>query len=49
MENLCETCVHWKPRNTMNCQIQQSLHINDILKEIKTIVIECKKYDGKKQ
>lgn len=47
MENLCENCILFKPRNTKNCEIQQSLHILDVMKEISTIVIKCKKYIAK--
>jgi len=43
-KNLCETCIYFKPRNTKNCEIQQSLHVNDIVKQITSIIIKCKKY-----
>jgi len=44
IENLCQTCKFFKPRNVKNCQIQQTLYVNDIIKEICTTVITCKKY-----
>jgi len=46
MENLCESCVHWKPRDTKNCTIQQLVHTIDMTKEISTIIVKCKKYSG---
>jgi len=49
MENLCETCVHWKKRNTNNCRIQQVLHTNDITNETLSIIIKCKHYGKKVQ
>jgi hypothetical protein len=49
MENLCETCIFFKPRNVSNCQIQQILHTNDITNQTISIIVKCKKYkDGKK-
>ena len=44
MENLCETCKLFKPRNTVNCQIQQQLHSKDIINETISIIIKCEKY-----
>ena len=44
MENLCESCIFFKPRNTVNCQIQQSIHLIDVLKEITTYIVKCRKY-----
>ena len=50
MENLCESCVHWKKRNLVNCAIQQKLHVNDIVNRTTSIIIKCEKYrDGKEQ
>jgi hypothetical protein len=48
MENLCETCKLFKPRNVSNCQIQQNLHVTDITNQTVSIIIKCKKYNGKK-
>ena len=48
MENLCETCKLFKPRNTNNCAIQQTAHINDIINKTLTIIVKRPKYDRKK-
>lgn len=47
VENLCESCIYWKKRNTSNCQIQQTLHTNDMFNETLSIIIKCKKYAAK--
>ena len=46
--NLCETCKLFKPRNTINCNIQQKTHTNDIINETLSIIVKCKKYEKTK-